>query len=322
MENIITKNFNSTVCDFFKDEADEVWLTREQIGMALGYANPREAIKQLHHDHRDRLDKFSVQTKENTVKSSMGGNVTPIDNLQSTVTYYSPRGVMEICRWSAMPKANDFMDWVWDIVEAYRRKEIVLSAQGIAQLQEQYTSLQKSLEDLTKKYDNNLLETQARLDAIDGGTTYADTHEAFWVHTTYEQVKRLADKRDMSVADCLSMLVEMMDESRQLDYTYAEMARDYRTHHPGQKVERLAVLAENLDTQMAFEYILENEMDYWDVLSDDEKRSREILSRMDDYESPREHEIDTTDPGFLAAMAELDRQNKEEEERLRCRNMV
>ena len=32
---------------------------------------------------------------------------------------------MEICRWSRQNKANQFMDWVWDIVEKYRNKNIV-----------------------------------------------------------------------------------------------------------------------------------------------------------------------------------------------------
>ena len=38
--------------------------------------------------------------------------------------YYSQRGIMEICRWSRQPKANLFMDWVWDIVEKYRNSEL------------------------------------------------------------------------------------------------------------------------------------------------------------------------------------------------------
>ena len=31
---------------------------------------------------------------------------------------------MEICRWSRQPKANLFMDWVWDVIEAYRHNEL------------------------------------------------------------------------------------------------------------------------------------------------------------------------------------------------------
>lgn len=36
---------------------------------------------------------------------------------------------MEICRWSKSDKANQFMDWVWDIVEKYRNNEFVYISQ-------------------------------------------------------------------------------------------------------------------------------------------------------------------------------------------------
>ena len=32
---------------------------------------------------------------------------------------------MEICRWSNSKNANQFMDWVWDIVEKYRNREMI-----------------------------------------------------------------------------------------------------------------------------------------------------------------------------------------------------
>lgn len=36
---------------------------------------------------------------------------------------------MEICRWSRQPKADLFMDWVWDIIEKYRANELVPTQQ-------------------------------------------------------------------------------------------------------------------------------------------------------------------------------------------------
>ena len=43
--------------------------------------------------------------------------------------YYTQRGIMEICRWSRQPKADLFMDWVWDIIEKYRANELVPTQQ-------------------------------------------------------------------------------------------------------------------------------------------------------------------------------------------------
>ena len=42
---ITTENFEDVApCDFWVDINDEYFLTREQIGRALGYNNPSEAI--------------------------------------------------------------------------------------------------------------------------------------------------------------------------------------------------------------------------------------------------------------------------------------
>ncbi len=99
--------FGSVAMDVYRD-GHEVWLTRDQIGTALGYTDPRVAIAKIHDRHRDRLDRFSGVTKV----------VTP-GGQQETVVY-SARGVYEICRWSQQPKANAFFDWVYDLLEGLR----------------------------------------------------------------------------------------------------------------------------------------------------------------------------------------------------------
>lgn len=58
---ITTENFEEvTPCDFWVDINDEYFLTREQIGRALGYNNPTKAIDNIHHKHEERLNKFST----------------------------------------------------------------------------------------------------------------------------------------------------------------------------------------------------------------------------------------------------------------------
>lgn len=57
---------------------------------------------------------------------------------------------MEICRWSRQPKANLFMDWVWDIVEKYRSKEIVDITLLSSTLNKMVSILEKQEERITK----------------------------------------------------------------------------------------------------------------------------------------------------------------------------
>ena len=42
---ITTENFGGIPCDFYRNMNNDILLTREQIGSALEYTNPRTAIK-------------------------------------------------------------------------------------------------------------------------------------------------------------------------------------------------------------------------------------------------------------------------------------
>jgi phage antirepressor YoqD-like protein len=110
MQLIKSERFGSIACDFWQDRNGEIWMTREQIGRALEYAFPQEAIQKIHERNSDRLDKFSVQVK-----------LTSTDGKQYNTIVYSPKGIYEICRFSRQPKADAFMDWVWDIIENIRK---------------------------------------------------------------------------------------------------------------------------------------------------------------------------------------------------------
>ena len=41
-------NFLGTVCDFYVDEEDNIYMSRTQIGYALQYKDPANAIKNIH----------------------------------------------------------------------------------------------------------------------------------------------------------------------------------------------------------------------------------------------------------------------------------
>ena len=110
---ITTETFENVPCDFYRNMNDEMLLTRNQIGQTLEYKNPQKAIDNIHAKHRNRLDDLSVTTK-----------LRATDGKEYFTTLYTQRGIMEICRWSRQSKANQFMDWVWDIIEAYRNNTL------------------------------------------------------------------------------------------------------------------------------------------------------------------------------------------------------
>ena len=56
------EKFYNKTCNFYRENnSDEIYLTREQIGEALGYADPWTAIRLIHKRHADRLDALSVR---------------------------------------------------------------------------------------------------------------------------------------------------------------------------------------------------------------------------------------------------------------------
>lgn len=118
LELIRTENFNDIACKFYSAD-DNIWMTRNQIGQALEYNDDGDAIKQIHKRNKERLDKWSMVINRDT-----GVRIEPPvpTNIETSrlLTLYSERGVMEICRHSRQPKANAFMDWVWDVIAAYR----------------------------------------------------------------------------------------------------------------------------------------------------------------------------------------------------------
>ena len=128
---ITTQDFNDISCDFFKNVNDEYFVTREQIGSALGYKEPRKAIQNIHEKHKDRLDMFSTVLSLGTVEGDR--------YVERERILYNRKGVMEICRWSRQPLADKFMDWVWDVIDNLTQEQ--KNQQPLATFEPQLTIL-------------------------------------------------------------------------------------------------------------------------------------------------------------------------------------
>lgn len=141
---VTTEKFNNTDCDFYKANSN-IWMTRKQIGQALGYSNPRIAVTKIHQAHSDRLDKHSVSTE-----------LVSTDGKIYSTFVYNERGVFEICRWSRQPKANEFMDWVWDVVEAYRHGEFQRQERqtGITPVEKFFDGIENILQEIKEENRN------------------------------------------------------------------------------------------------------------------------------------------------------------------------
>ncbi len=158
---VTTENFGNISCDFYRNMNDDILLTREQIGTALEYHNPGKAIQKIHLKHKDRLEPLSIKIIDIRYPQSGGAGISV------ETTYYTDRGIMELCRWSKMPKANQFMDWCWDIIEKYRNNKgtmdpsIELLTNAITTLTASLTSIQQNISFLKEQQSKKQLSKKS-----------------------------------------------------------------------------------------------------------------------------------------------------------------
>ena len=176
---IKTVKFNGVTLDCYQNDDEEYfWATREQIGRLLEYSKPMRSIANIHERNKERLDKFSTITKLMTVE----GNRT----VTREVIVYNFKGLLEICRYSNQPKANEVIDFLWEVADDIRQHGMYLSPQ----LQELLKEDPAVLEAVVKNYlsakeqiqnlENKLAECQTYATlgkavlALSGSITFQD----------------------------------------------------------------------------------------------------------------------------------------------------
>lgn len=111
-----SSNFGTIICDYYSNAQEEFFMTRQQVGQALEYENSMIAIAKIHERYEERFKKYSVLTK-----------LMSTDGRKYETYLYSAKGVYEICCWSHQPKADNFYDHVYDILEGLRLGYLKLS---------------------------------------------------------------------------------------------------------------------------------------------------------------------------------------------------
>lgn len=141
---IVTKEmFGKNEMTIYENENNDIFMTREQIGRALEYSDPRHAIRKIHARNKERLDKFSVGTK-----------LTSTDGKAYETIIYNEKGIYEIIRRSQQPKADEFYDWVYELLEKLRKREL-----KVTKPKTQLEILQQSI--------NQLVEQEQRINEIE-----------------------------------------------------------------------------------------------------------------------------------------------------------
>lgn len=217
---ITTETFGDLPCNFYRNINDDILLTREQIDTALEYKNPDVALSIIHKKHKDRLDHLSVVIK--TIST---------DGKSYDTIFYSQRGVMEICRWSRQPKANIFMDWVWNIIEKYRNNELSpIQLVDMTQITESLNTLTQALTTLTTNMTTMQQDIQELKQSRRNRYLLEKRYPSAWYKKIAPKYKMLMEFFDCSRNELYSSIYKELEDTYDIDINQIHEDYCYENH--------------------------------------------------------------------------------------------
>ena len=260
---ITTENFGNIPCDFYRNMNDDILLTREQIGSALEYTNPRTAIKNIHRKHKDRLDELSIR-----IKSGGYQNEPTSKREEQERVYYTERGIMEICRWSRQPLANQFMDWCWDVIEKYRNNQGFTNTIDNTAI----NTLTQAITTLTTTFTQTISTMQQDISSIKEQQTQTQkqiSKKSFsrWTSKMFPKYQLLMDYFGIDRKELYhNLFLEL--QNLYPDTDLAQMQDDYCFENNLDSCFTMDVIEHNKELRILFENMVENLLDRYKLKSD------------------------------------------------------
>lgn len=260
---ITTENFGNIPCDFYRNMNDDILLTREQIGSALEYTNPRTAIKNIHRKHKDRLDELSIR-----IKSGGYQNEPTSKSEEQERVYYTERGIMEICRWSRQPLANQFMDWCWDVIEKYRNNQGFTNTIDNTAI----NTLTQAITTLTTTFTQTISTMQQDISSIKEQQTQTQkqiSKKSFsrWTSKMFPKYQLLMDYFGIDRKELYhNLFLEL--QNLYPDTDLAQMQDDYCFENNLDSCFTMDVIEHNKELRILFENMVENLLDRYKLKSD------------------------------------------------------
>lgn len=116
--------FLGTACDFYVDEENNIYMSRTQIGYALQYKDPANAIKNIHNKNHDRFDKYSVVLTGAQFEPPLKNN-----SKAQKVYMYNEFGIYAMCARSRQAVADSFNDWAADVISSIRKNGYYIASE-------------------------------------------------------------------------------------------------------------------------------------------------------------------------------------------------
>ena len=257
---ITTETFGDLSCNFYRNMNDDILLTREQIGSALEYSNPDIALSKIYKKHSNRLDQLSVVTK-----------LVSTDGKSYETMLYTQRSIMEICRWSRQPKADIFMDWVWDIVEKYRANELVPIQQlDITPISDAISSMTQAITTLT----NNMITMQQDIQELKQSQRNRYLLEKRYPSAWYKKIapkyKMLMDYFDCTRSELYSSIYKELEDCYNIDINQIHEDYCYENHLLKDKCYPMNAIEHNTQPRDALTLLIDSSLVKYGLQTEDE----------------------------------------------------
>ena len=257
---ITTETFGDLSCNFYRNMNNDILLTREQIGSALEYSNPSVALSIIHKKHKDRLDNLSVVIK--TIST---------DGKSYDTIYYTQRGIMEICRHSRQPKADTFMDWVWDIIEKYRANELVPIQQlDITPISDAISSMTQAITTLT----NNMITMQQDIQELKQSQRnrylLENRYPSAWYKKIAPKYKMLMDYFDCTRSELYSSIYKELEDAYNVDINQIHEDYCYENHLLKDECYPMDAIEHNTQLRDALTLLIDSSLTKYGLQTEDE----------------------------------------------------
>lgn len=264
---ITTETFGTVPCDFYRKMNDDMLLTREQIGQALEYKDPSKAIRKIHLKHKDRLEPLCLRLKLDNNQN--GANLSKSEEQERV--YYTQRGIMELCRWSRQPKADNFMDWAWDIIESYRNN--TLSSQNIDM--KAFTDILTSLSNTQAAMAQALKLLNEKISNIEEQSKPKKKY-SYWASKMFPKYEELMDYLGYESNGELYKYLYKEFNDMYPDYDLRQVADDYCYENKLETCFTLDAIEHDKTVRKLFERIVDNLLE--ECKKEHEERKRDVIS--------------------------------------------
>lgn len=270
---ITTETFGELQCNFYRNMNDNILLTREQIGTALEYSDPSLAIRKIHLKHKDRLEPLCLRLKL-TGHTQFGTNLTKSE--EQECVYYTERGIMEICRWSRQPKANEFMDWVWNIIEAYRNNELISKSSqqiDIQPITDAITSMSQAITTLTQNMTTMQQDIQELKQSQRNRYITEKRYPSAWYKKMAPKYKMLMEYFECSRSELYSSIYKELEDTYDIDINQIYEDYCYENHLLKEEYYQMDAIEHHTQLRDALTLLIDSSLVKYGIQTEDEVKN-------------------------------------------------